>query len=705
MPGSKQLFKSRGTPGLWSFEARILLLCLCSSVLLWPLRGLVDEVPLVSFLCSMALFVAPGALLAHWFAGEQVSGVLLLPVAFVVSAGIFGLLGVPALVLGASIEVYLGISGLVLAAVLVVAVFRAFYGRPSVNGSVGTSQSLTSVVLWGLFVVLSAVLAFASRLRRPEVYEDIWVYTAWVREFAGADELALYEPYFGREIESLSRAKINGWLLEQAALSRISGLDPVDLVLNYLTPMLVVVALLAFYGLARVLLKNETAALFVGCVYALFFWAHLDFGVHSFGGEFIGRAAEDKLVARFAFLPVTLIFAALYLEYRKLRFLGFFALVVWAVVVIHPIGLAFIGLSVASFCLVYLVVHLREHRAWTGTAALGLVLASVVVPPAVLVLAGGSQAAALYSADINSGNPEILANMVFVRPEWRHIYELGNGYFIMHPFLILNPAIALSYIVGIPFLIFRLKNSLAAQMLFGIMVVTAVLVYIPPVATFFGNEVIIPSQIWRVAWPIPLAALITLGWVSWRITAFLANKLNGLGISERRTRLLPAVLVALLMVAAAPLAVSGVRVVEAASSPRTAVGYPQDPIFPWIRENLEEPGVMLAPDAENTVIPAYSSSVDVVSLRGGAILNNLSALERRAGKELEVPQRVLDVDKFYSNPTFDEAFEILRRYDVDYLLVYRGAPLEGQLEGLPEFRRISTPGERYGLFEVNLPRS
>ena len=314
-------------------------------------------------------------------------------------------------------------------------------------------------MLWVLFSVLSAVLALVSRVRMPEIYEDIWVYTAWVRQFASAERLAIHEPYFGSEIEGLSRAKINGWLLEQAALSRVSGLDPVEMVLNYLTPALVVVALLSFYALTRVLLKNEVAALFVSCVYALFFWAYLNFGVHTFGGEFIGRAAEDKLVARFAFMPVALIFAGLFLEHRKLRYLGFFALVIWAVVVIHPIGLAFIGLSVASFCLVYLVVNFRGYRAWTGTIALGAVLGSVVVPPVLLLLLGGSQAAALYSADINSGDPEILANMVFVREDWRHIYELGNGYFIMHPYLILNPAIALGYLVGIPFLLPRLKHS------------------------------------------------------------------------------------------------------------------------------------------------------------------------------------------------------------------------------------------------------
>jgi hypothetical protein len=66
-----------------------------------------------------------------------------------------------------------------------------------------------------------------------------------VRESLDAGNGAFREPYFGGHAGD-SRAQINGWLFEQAALSRVSGIDPVDLVLGYLT------SLLAFSALARV---------------------------------------------------------------------------------------------------------------------------------------------------------------------------------------------------------------------------------------------------------------------------------------------------------------------------------------------------------------------------------------------------------------------------------------------------------------------
>ena len=87
-----------------------------------------------------------------------------------------------------------------------------------------------------------------------------------------------------------------------------------DLVFRYMNPALAVVALLAVYALARTILKSERAALVCGCLYALFFLINLDASRLSFGGEFVSRLAEDKLAARFVFLPMALAFAAAFLE-------------------------------------------------------------------------------------------------------------------------------------------------------------------------------------------------------------------------------------------------------------------------------------------------------------------------------------------------------------------------------------------------------
>jgi len=132
-----------------------------------------------------------------------------------------------------------------------------------------------------------------------------------------------------------------------------------------------------------------------------------------------------------------------------------------------------------------------------------------------------------------------------------------------------------------------------------------------------------------------------------------------------------------------------------------AVTYPLDPTFRWMRDNIKEPTVMLAPDLENTIIPAYSAEANVASLRGNLILDILPALEERVPGEIERPSGAVDVNRFFSGPSIPEAANILRRYEADYLLVHANTPIDEQLFAIPGFTRLDVPGERYGLYRVD----
>jgi hypothetical protein len=152
---------------------------------------------------------------------------------------------------------------------------------------------------------------------------------------------------------------------------------------------------------------------------------------------------------------------------------------------------------------------------------------------------------------------------------------------------------------------------------------------------------------------------------------------------------------------AAPAVVAGAGDIYRTGDVRTRCS-PAEPVFGWMRDNIREPSVVLAPDAENTCIPAYSASANVVSLRGGLILDVLPALERRAPRQIDVPQRVLDVRRFFHDSTLQE--EILRCYEVDYVLLYANPSLRRQLENLPGITAIETPGEIYSLHAVDSRR-
>jgi len=694
---------------LRSPDALVLVSCAAAVILLFPLRGLSGALPPVAFAATLVLFVAPGLLVSHWLLGDDVSGPALVPVGFAISTGVFGLLGVPALILHLSTEDYLLAAGTLLGAFLAVAAWRTLRGRaPVVESSPEQDSPYGSPAgwLWAPFALLCGVLAFVGIRRVPNSYDDIWVYLSWAKDFANSERLALRDPYFGEKIAEFSRAKVNGWLLEQAALSRASGMDTIELVLRYLTPTLVLVALLMVYALALVVSKSERAAVLIASVYALFHIVFIQPSVHNVGVELVARISEDKYAARFLILPVTLLFALLFVERGRWRHLGVFTFFCWAAVTVHPSVLPAIGLCMLGFGVAHVAANLRVRAAWTRMVALALGMWSVVLGPALLLFTGRSPAAVLFSADINATPPRVLEYTVFITESWRHIYELDEGYYIMHPWLLLNPVILGTYVLGVPFLLWWVKTSVAAQLLLGGLTVVTAAVYVPTVATYIGNNLIVPGLLWRLAWPIPLLALITTGWMLWEALGYAETRLRGFGIRRSVTRVLPLALVALLTAAAAPPSVEkAVGLYRKFDVARTS-NYDPDPIYPWIRDNIRDRGVLLARDSANNAIPAYSTALNVVSQRGEGMIRDRDELEKLAGSHIDIPQRYLNIHSFFFGPTLDrEAYGILRRYHADYLMVYAGSPLDERLKVLPGFSPVNdAPREKYSLYTVDLQR-
>jgi hypothetical protein len=298
----------------------------------------------------------------------------------------------------------------------------------------------------------------------------------------------------------------------------------------------------------------------------------------------------------------------------------------------------------------------------------------------------------------------VLRNMVFVSPERHRIYEVADGSYMMHPSLLLNPVILSAFVLGLPFLLWRVKSSLAAQLLLGVLVFTTVVCYVPPIATFVGDEVVLPGQLWRLAWPIPLVALLTLGWLTWEAANRAAAWLVRLRLARPLAQALPLLLVVALTVTAVPWAKAGVELVQRHKEAARSQGfYPIDPIYPWFRNEIASPSVVLASDLHSARIPSYSSEANVVSRRGSLILRVLPQLKRRATGQIEVPQGSLDVREFFSGTDLETGVEILRRHEVDYVMVRSDSKLGKTIDGLPGFEPVGEPSKRYDLYEVDLP--
>lgn len=132
-----------------------------------PLRGFSEAHIQVAFASTFALFMVPGILLSHWFLGEYFPGAARVPVAFVLSVSLFGVLAIPALVLHAGLGAYLWVSVVIVLVFLGAAATKASLKRPSETSEGKKSKGsllahLSVSVLWVPFAALSSLLAYAS---------------------------------------------------------------------------------------------------------------------------------------------------------------------------------------------------------------------------------------------------------------------------------------------------------------------------------------------------------------------------------------------------------------------------------------------------------------------------------------------------------------------------------------------------------------
>lgn len=695
-PSRRERRKGSGLPGRrGNLDAIILLLALVSLIVLVPLRSLVSDAPVLPFLATLALFLVPGLLISRLVPDKSFSGIGRLPVAFALSTGTYGLSAIPFLVLNRSFDEYLWMCGGILAVSLILALFVVFRGRRVDRYDNASEEGAFATLMWLPLLAFGAALAYTASRVVPEPNEDQWAYLSYVQGYLDSDKLGLINPFYGTEVQGFSRLMINGWLAVQAAFSGVSGIDPANLASGYLAPALVLVSLLAFYWLSRLLFENEGAALLTGALYGVFLLFYLDSMPTSFGGELVRRVAEDKFAARYLLLPVALGLAVLYLRKRGWLRLGMFTFVFWTTGAVHPMVLGILGLCVASLGTVHLITNFRDRSAWGGVLALGGVVFFTLVPPAAYLLLTGSTLLSKASAL----DPALVENRLSTWQDQKRLLILGEGSYIMHPSLILNPIIAGAYLIGVPFLIWRLKRSLAAQMLLGLLLFFAFLVYFPPVASFAARFVQ-PWFIYRLAWPIPLAALLTVGWMIWELLTYTTLRFGGTRL-RGAAPLLALSLVILLASAAAPRALAGIRTLDSVDETPQENASCVDPAFDWMQKTVDDKSVILAPELENGCIPAYSSLTNVIGYRdqflgedstGGTDPANQSGSSRKARA----------VKGFFGASTVSSAMiDTLQRYKVDYVLLHTDSPLNVQLGHLPGFTALDNPGGRYRFYSVN----
>ncbi|NIN68403.1 MAG: hypothetical protein GTO63_27590, partial [Anaerolineae bacterium] len=254
-----------------------------------------------------------------------------------------------------------------------------------------------------------------------------------------------------------------------------------------------------------------------------------------------------------------------------------------------------------------------------------------------------------------------------------------------------------------PLFLFRLRESNAARLIFASMIVLPLVLYVPPLAAIVG-KIVMPFLLWRLAWPLSLLSILTIGWVLWLAVAKLAALVRKLTV---RVSVLfqhagALVVVVLALLVARPSIEAGlVNLGERSSALQFYTCTAARNALLYLDQLAHDrPVDVLASRSLNFCIPGQAGLANVIEFRGYGTANRLPV-----EMIYESLQRVEDASYFSSaNMVDDLVVAAIERYDIDYVMVERERIyLDLQLRHLPTiFTQVYTDRD-YALYAVTKP--
>ena len=528
-----------------------------------------------------------------------------------------------------------------------------------------------------LFVLALSLFTFVAVRNGPRDSDSL-SYLGHIQERLASAHLEPRDPFLGLdELAVMPRLWLSPWLFLQAGIADLGQVDPVNLVFTYLPSWLALISLASFYGLARELLPRG-AAFFAICLQVFFYISSLQ--THEGPGRaFFARIAEDKMLMWLVLLPLALRYGLRYLDRGVRADFILYALMAVIATIIHPLGLALVGLFAGSMVVVQLLsphpppapppspIYGRgrgkgegegQARRWPAPSflAFALLVPPLLLAPYVLYLRSAESSVPF---DVVGSGPTLDFRLTLSADR---LLILQNGRYLAHPALLRNGLILAG--LALALLAARdLPRSLAARFLFATTFIPLALIYNPLTAPMLGR-LISPWLLWRVTWLPPFTLAAT--YVVWR------------------ARLVPRLVLSI-----------GLLVAFLLSDPISSYLVwrggniwlpPLDRAFlTAARPYIVDDSVILAPVVLNRLIPAMLPRARVIEFRGSP----------------QLPERRADVDAFYAQEELQGAqLAILRRYEVDYVILPARDSLAFGAAHLPSLLRPLYQDATWALYAV-----
>ena len=623
-------------------------------------------------LMLLALLIAPGLLLWWCLRGPIARSVVSAPavwfacsiVVLIPPAMLFMLGGVPAWTIPAYAAAVMAFLGWI-AASTAAPVMR----RPA--------------TLWWLWLI--GAMAVASAFRASEL--DQATHISFINVIAESSLFPRSNPFMGMDMPLAPRWRLNGWDALLGAIVRLTDAHATTLVLQVVRPLTLVLGASATYLLARFITASDRLAAVTTVVAAVAVPVLLvEQDNESPGRLWLAAGGEDKSVAMLILLPIAIVVVLRLLDHpHRRRFLGAAALL-FALLLVHPLMLAFTLVLTGGYAVAEGVVART-----IPTRRLALIAAAVA--PAVIVgLAmqvtspafGGSMSVVASVSDV--AEPRQIGPVTIWEPFhvldgrareypdfstaliarklsiFRYRYIIIGRTIMPSPGLLIEP-IFLVTIAGCFVLIVRCRQR-RLRLWVAVSTVIALLPFLVPPAAMVLGKLIAPWLLWRFLWLLPLPL----------VTAWLLQRALQRHVVE----------------AIAAVVIAGVTVTAFSVTPW---GEPE--VWPGgaARAIADVEGVLMTPSEYRRWIPVEGSHLRVV---GGSTITGLNNFPRDRLAEIE--GLLTDhANVFTPDVPLVDRRRALEIHGVTHVLIHRSE--RDRIEGLPVGGRTPLP-QGFRLFTV-----
>ncbi len=356
----------------------------------------------------------------------------------------------------------------------------------------------------GRFLLIGVLLVVAAGVVTTPLWAegrisadfDDWTYLAYSNNYVESNEINAAEPFFGTGDSVNPRMRSNVWVLLQAQVADVAGVQASEAVLEYLRPLLTLFTVLATFALTRTLFKNTTVALLAVCFQLGY--AFTDLSAHEgLGRNLLIRISEDKMIGAFLIFPIALIFLMRYIDGRSPYAYAGFSIVVFGLAFVHPVPLMFLATTIGAFA----VVRCLSDRSFVVLREFGLLL----VPVGLASIWPFVQRQLLIDVA-----PELFgteASAITFRDQF-HFVEVGAGLLIGNYHMILHPLMIVG-IVLVPLVWLLARKSTGGQLVLAITAGALAVFFTPLLATPVA-EIMTPQTLWKIPWMIPVGPVLAI---------------------------------------------------------------------------------------------------------------------------------------------------------------------------------------------------